>query len=450
MIRQRPRRAKALILATCAALSLGACDTVGGWFGNSENPPLPGKRIAVLANDQRIEVDIDGGAKGSPVSIGPARANASWPQAGGTPDHAMGHLALSDAPREAWRIDIGAGSSDNQVILGTPVIDGGSLITIDAEGDVRAFDATTGAGRWSTATRPENERGDAPGGGVAIAGGRVFVGTGYAETLALDAATGAVVWRKRVSGPVRGAPTVVDGRVYALTLDNQVIAMSADDGALLWTHRGIIESAGLLGANSVAVADGVVVAPYSSGEIYGLRAENGQVVWQESLGAVRALGALSALSDIRGLPVIDRGVIFAISHAGRLVAVDERTGFRLWERDIAGMQTPMPAGDELYVVTTDARVVALKRDTGLVRWVVQLERYENPEDRVDPIAWAGPALAGGRLWLTGSNGEMVALSPTDGTEIGRTGLSGETFLPPVIAGGMMYVLDDRGTLTAYR
>lgn len=450
MIRQSHRRTKALILATCAALTLGACDTVGGWFGESENPPLPGKRIAVLTNDQRIEVDVDGGAKGSPASVGPARANASWPQAGGTPDHAMGHLALSNAPREAWRIDIGAGSSDSQVILGTPVIDNGTLVTIDAEGDVRAFDARTGSQRWSTSTRPPDERGDAPGGGVAIAGGRVFVGTGYAETLALDANTGAIVWRKRISGPMRGGPTVVDGRVFSLTLDNQVVAMSADDGALLWTHRGIIESAGLLGANSVAVADGVVVAPYSSGEIYGLRAENGQVVWQESLGAVRSLGALSSLSDIRGLPVIDRGVIFAISHAGRLVAVDERTGFRLWERDIAGMQTPMAAGEELFVVTTDARVVALKRDTGLVRWVVQLKRYENPEDRVDPIAWAGPVLAGGNLWLTSSDGAMVALSPTDGAEVGRIALSGETFLPPVVADGTMYVLNDDGTLTAYR
>lgn len=448
MKQHRKPRFAAFLIASCAALSLAGCDTVSGWFGGGGDPPLPGKRVAVMAGEKRVEVDS--GAAGKPVQIGAPTTNPAWPQAGGSPDHAMGHLALSAQPQAAWSVDIGAGSSSSRPLLGTPVIADGLLAAIDAEGSVSLYDAATGARRWSTSVRPEKERGDAPGGGVAMDGGRVYVGTGYAEVLALNAADGSVVWRKKVSGPVRGAPTAADGRIYALTLDNQVAALSAADGNLLWTHSGIIESAGLLGGNSVAAGSGIVVAPYSSGELYGLRAENGRPIWQESLAAMRTLGSMGVLSDIRGLPVIDRGVIFAVGNAGRIVAVDERTGSRLWERDIGGAQTPWPAGDAVFLVTADAQAVALDRLTGMVRWVVDLQRYRKPQDRVDPVAWAGPLLAGGRLWLTNSLGRLTALSPDDGKEIASLSLPTATYLPPVAAGGVMYVLSDNGVLTAFR
>lgn len=436
----RPRLA-ALALSACAVIALSAC-------GDGKPPPLPGKRIAVMAGEKRIEADS--GQAGKPLSIGAPQRNPSWPQAGGAPDHAMGHLALAEQPQRAWSVSIGSGSSDSQPLLGTPVIADGRLATIDADGQVRVFDARTGERRWSMSVRPEKERGDAPGGGVALVGNRVFVGAGYAEVLALDADNGAVIWRKKVSGPVRGAPTVAGGRVFVLTLDNQVTALSADDGAQLWSHAGIVESAGLLAGNSVAVSAGLVAAPFSSGEIYGLRAESGRVIWQDSLATINPTGVQGALADIRGLPVIDRGVIFAISNAGRMVAVDERSGGRLWEREIGGLQTPWAAGEQVFVVTGDAQVVALNRGNGAVRWVAQLERYGNPNKRADPIAWAGPLLAGGRLWLTGSNGYMVALSPDNGAETARLSLPSRAFLPPVAADGTLYVLTDDATLTAYR
>lgn len=449
MTRQhRGPRLAAYLFASCAALALAGCDTVGGWFGGGGDPPLPGQRVSVMSVDKSIEVDQR--SAGRPLSYGAPNPNPDWPQAGGAPDHAMGHLALSANPQPAWSVDIGSGSSGGRPLLGTPVIAGGVLATIDADGVVATFDAQTGARRWSVSIRPEKERGDAPGGGVALDGGRVYVGTGYAEVLALNAADGSILWRRKVSGPVRGAPTVAGGRVYALTLDNQVAALSPDDGALLWSHSGIVESAGLLGGNSVAVSGALVAVPYSSGELYGLRADNGWPLWQESLAAARIIGSMGALSDIRGLPVIDRGAVYAVSNAGRIMAVDERTGGRLWERDIGGSQTPWVAGEQVFVVTSDAQVVALDRMTGLVRWVAQLQQYRKPEGKVDPVAWAGPVLAGGRLWLTNSLGKLVGLSPDDGAQAAELNLPTRTFLPPVAAGGLLYVLSDNATLTAFR
>jgi HK97 family phage major capsid protein len=46
--------------------------------------------------------------------------------------------------------------------------------------------------------------------------------------------------------------------------------------------------------------------------------------------------------------------------------------------------------------------------------------------------------------------EMVALDPYDGKTRTTIKLNGPAYLPPVVAGGMLYVLTDDGSLTAYR
>lgn len=444
----RPFHRAAILSASLAALLIGGCDTIDSWMGRSADPPLPGKRVAVLSRERKVEVDPQLG--GTPVSVPQAVTNAAWAQAGGTADHGGGHFTLSNAPAEAWRGDVGTGSGSGRKLLSTPVIADGRIFAMDADSHVAALDERSGRQVWRVDTRPQNERGGSTGGGVAYADGRVFAATGFAEVLALDPASGNVVWRKKIAGPVRGAPTVANGRVHVLTLDNQLIVLAASDGAQQWTHQGILESAGLLGAASPAVTGTLVVAPYSSGELYALRAENGRAAWQESLAAIRRSGALNSIADIRGLPVVDRLGVFAIGHSGRMIAVDERIGNRIWETELGGTQTPWLAGDYLFVVTNDAELVAVGRQTGKVRWISPLDRYTDPEDRSGLIVWSGPVMAGGKLWLTGSNGKMLALSPADGKVLATYALPTASFLPPVVANNTLYVLCDNGTLVAYR
>ena len=135
---------------------------------------------------------------------------------------------------------------------------------------------------------------------------------------------------------------------------------------------------------------------------------------------------------------------------GRMVGIDERTGGRAWEQEIGGVDTPWVAGDFIFVLTNDNEVIALTRQSGRVRWVAPLARYEDPRDRSGPIIWTGPVLAGGRLWLANSIGELVALSPEDGREQQRFDLPDGAFISPVVAGGTLYVLTNDGTLVAYR
>jgi outer membrane protein assembly factor BamB len=426
-------------------LTLTGC---GSWFGEEDDPRLPGERISVLRMERRVEADPR--LAETAVNLPAAVTNEFWPQAGGYPDHAMGHLALGSQLREVWRADIGSGSSRDERLLAHPIVAEGRIYTLDTDLRVSALDAGTGRSLWRTDVSAENEEGGALGGGVAFGEGRLLVTTGFGELLSLDPATGDIRWRVRTPGPVRAAPTVIGGRAFVVTVDNQTVAYSATDGATLWTHTGILETAGLLGASSPAADGNIVAVPYSSGELFALRVENGRVAWSDSLAASRRAGALANLADIRGMPVIDRGLVIAVSHSGRMAAIDERSGGRAWDQEIGGVNMPWPAGDFVFVLSNDNEVVALTRQGGRVRWVTSLPRYSDPEDRSGAIIWSGPVLAGERLWLVSTSAELIAISPANGEILQRFPLPDAAYLAPVVAEGTLYVLTDGGELVAFR
>ena len=435
-----------VLTATLASLLLAGCDSI--LSGEGDKKKLKGERISVLQMESRAVADPL--LAGTPVALPPAVTNTEWPQAGGFPDHAMGNLTLSSGLEKKWSSSIGSGSGRLRLVS-PPVIADGRIYALDARSRVTALTEADGREQWQTDLVPEDTRGSSFGGGIAAGEGLLFAATGYAEVLALNPADGAIVWRKHIPAPARGAPTVVKGRVIAQTIDNQTVALTARTGDTEWNHTGILETAGLIGAVSPAADATVVVAPYSSGEITAIRIENGRPLWQDNLASARRSGALSGLADIRGLPVIDRGLVFVASHSGRTVAIDERSGARVWETDVGGVNTPCSAGEFMFVLTNDNELVALQRGTGHIRWSKPLERYDDPEDKSStPVVWAGPVLAGDRLWLVGSNEQLIAVSPADGSIVATVELPSRSYLAPVVANGTLYVLTDSGNIVAYR
>ncbi len=434
------------VVILLAVLALSGCS---GWFGESEEDKLAGERVSIL---DRIGVPSpDGQVANVAVTLPDQRVNANWPQEGGEPGHAMRHVAASGEFAALWSGDAGAGSGGGAKILGQPVISGGRVFTIDADAAVSAFDAGSGDVLWRvTLVRDDDDDDGILGGGLAVAQGRVFATTGFSHVVSLSAADGTEIWRRALNAPLRAAPTVSNGRVFVLTVADQLFALDAGDGSELWNYPGLSEVARLVGAAAPAAGSGVVVAPYSSGEVAALRVENGRVVWTESLAAVRRSDAITSLAHIRGWPVIDRGVVYVVSHAGRTMAVDLRTGGRLWVARVGGVHGPWVAGDFVYVMTGEAALVCLTRRGGLVRWVKQLPRYEDEKDREDEILWTGPVLAGGRLVVANSNGEILLLSPRDGEIVGRAAAPGPVLIPPAVAGETLFVLTENALLTALR
>jgi outer membrane protein assembly factor BamB len=444
-----------VLLVAVSAIALSSCAT----FKGKKKTPVLGNRIAILQGENSVVADKTIGEV--QVTVPPATTNDSWAQPGGSAAKSMGQLTLGTSLTRAWSVEIDGGSN-RQRLGAAPVIGGGKLYAIDVNAMVHAYAANTGASAWeaSIATTDKKARSARFGGGVSFDDGKVFATDGLGDVVALDATSGKELWRAKPGAPLRGAPSVANGQVYVLSQDNQLYVLSQADGTVVWTASGSIETQGVFGVAAPAVSQGTVVAGFSSGELNAYRYENGRTLWQDALSRSSISTSVSSLADIDADPVIDRGIVFAVGQGGRMVALEIVSGQRLWEQNFAGISTPWVAGEWVFIVTDDARLVCLARATGKVRWISQLRHFESEKIQKDgtikdkkkanAITWYGPVLAGGRLVLTNSLGEIASASVEDG-KLGTVIESKAPFtLPPVVANSTLYVLDQKGRLAAYK
>jgi outer membrane protein assembly factor BamB len=440
------------LIKTKLAVLLMAAMAVNGCGLLKKAPPktpVLGSRVAVLATENDVAVDRDTAAL--PMVLPAPVVNSEWGQPGGNAAKSMGHVALGSALQNAFSVSIGYGSTLSARLGGPPVVGGGRVYTIDTNATVRSFDATTGARYWET--QFGTEQGNSAslyGGGVSVDNGRVYATNGLGFVAALDPRNGGVIWQVRPGGPLRGAPTVIGDTLYVVSQDNQIYSLKTADGATNWSAAAALEIAGVFGTGSPAVAQGTVVAGFSSGELNAYRYENGRLVWQDALARTSIRTSVASLSDIDANAVIDNGQVFAIGQGGRMVALELISGQRLWEVNVAGISTPWVAGDWIFVVTDDAKLIAVARATGKVRWINQLPRFQREKSKRGQISYQGPLLAGGRLILAGSNGTLINFDPVTGNYQSQTTVGVPITVSPVVANSTLYVLDDDGRLHAFR
>lgn len=428
--------------------SLSGCGIFGGGEGKKPKTPVLGQRISVLTSETGVEADPT--LEVVPVTAPAEQANAEWGQPGGNATKSIGHVALGQQLATAWTRKISGSTSKARLGAG-PTVGGGRVYVMDVDARIHAFDLKTGAEAWTAVVSDKGgNKASLFGGGVSYNEGKVYATNGVGDAAAFDAGTGSQLWKVRLGGPLRGAPAVGNGSVYAMSQDNQLFALKDSNGETLWTASGSLENAGVFGAATPALGQGTVVAGFSSGELSAYRYENGRAVWQDSLSRTSISTSVASLVDIDASPVIDQGRVYAVGQGGRMVSMDILTGQRLWEVNIGGIETPWVAGEWIFVVTDDAKLLCITRNGGRVRWQTQLQRWKTEKKKKNPISWSGPIMAGGRLILTNTLGQLVNVSVEDGKVGSITKLGDPIYASPVVADGTLLVLTDKGKLVAYR
>ena len=418
--------------------------------------PLPGKRVPVMAAQERIPGELADGSQA--ITLPPARANDSWSQAGGQPNNAPGNLVLSGT-HQAWSGDAGTGSGKIGRVTAPPIAAGGYVYTLDADAQVTAFNIGGGGSAWRASLAPTLEKvasnggfsfsnmlslgggggndGGGYGGGLAIDNGRLYGTSGYGGVIALDPATGKRLWEKNLNVPLRAAPTAVNDRVYVISSEGRFYCFNGADGNELWSVRGLPQQASLVMNVSPAVDGDIVVVPYASGDLVALKAADGTAAWSESLSRTRTTSQLASLSDA-ARPAIDNGVVFAVGHAGRMVATQAKTGERLWSLNVPGTQMPWVAGGSVFVVDTQGQLMSVGRSDGKVQWTVKLPG----------TTWSGPTMANSKLWLVSNKGNLVGVDAATGKIESQQEIGETVFIAPVIAQGKMFILTDGAKLIA--
>ena len=440
----RARGAHVVMACLIAGLMAGCSDSLPSMPKIGDlNPfaeklkPLPGNRIAVIQANEKIPGELANADK--PIVLPPARANDGWTQPGGQANNAPGNLALAAAVRQTWTADAGSGSSSSGKLTASPIVYDGRVYTLDAAAKVTAFAVTGGSSIWRADVTPDKEKSEKGyGGGIAADNGRIYAATGFGTVVALDATSGKKLWEKSLGVPIRSSPTAVNERVFVATTEGRFVCLNATDGTEVWSFRGLPEKTSIISNPSPAVDGDLVVVPYPSGEIIALRTSNGQQVWQESLARTRSASAIASMSDA-ARPAMDSGVVYAVGHGGRMIATQQKTGERLWSINVPGTQTPMVAGESVFVVDTTGQLLAITRREGKIQWTTKL---------AGSATWSGPTLAGGMLWVASSKGQLTAVEATTGKVVSTQDLGGPVYIAPVVAQGRMFILTDKAKLIA--
>lgn len=410
-----------------------------------ERKPIIAKQIKLAPDDSLNEISIQ---------LPAPKVNANWPQRGGIATHALKHVQLGDAPERVWQSKIGEGGSENIALTAAPIVFNGMVMTLDTAGKVRAFALKTGESRWETNLKPDENAG-VFGGGMGSGQNKIFISLGSGELIALNIQNGEELWRVSTRRALRSAPSYADGRIFVTTLDNMTLAFSASTGLSLWSHNGMIANAALLGAASPAIKNNKVILAYSSGELYALQANNGRIFWGDNLSVKRAGSGVARISHVRGNPVIDENMVFATSHSGSFLALELKTGRRLWQLPIASRVMPWVAGNYLYIVTTGRQVICLTKRDGRVKWITNLPEFSLKDSlplkrEKIVVEYSEPVLAGDRLIIASSIGKIYSVSPYTGQILGETQVEGNIFIEPVVADKTLLLLDKQGNLTAFR
>lgn len=396
---------------------------------------------------------VEGGTVTSTALNLPAPRSVEWTTRGSNAAHLMPHSSLSgNGTTRLWSAPIGQPSGKRHRITADPVVSSGRILTLDSRARVVAT-ALSGGTAWSRDLTPATEPGDsASGGGIAVEGGRAFVTTGYGELVALDLTTGGVLWRQRVEAPIGGAPTAQNGVVYVTARNATGWAINAADGKVLWTVSGVAGQGGVTGVSAPAVDGDLVVFPFESGQLLAVDTATGTERWAGQVAGTRRGRAIAFIRDMTGDPVISGNMVIAGSSSGRINAFDRVTGAELWTEKDGANSPVMLAGGSVFAVNDQAQLVRLDAAGGGRIFAVNLPYFTtNRVKRQEAITVNyGPVLAGGRLFVAGSDGSLRSFDPRSGGLIGQAPIPGGAATAPVVSGGTLYVVGRDGNLHAFR
>ncbi len=429
---------KQVLIATAVLIALSACSE-------------PDVRLAGLREDVRASrTDVKNQTR--PAKLPKVVPNKSWTHRNGAPSHAGPMAALAKDLTLLFSADIGEGDSRGARITASPIVSGGLVYTLDARALVTAVNMQ-GEIIWTRSVKPIRDGADdASGGGLAAAGGKIFVSSGFGVLTALDAKDGQLLWRQDLDAPGTAAPTVRNGLVYVTAKNSSAWALDAETGRVAWRVDGSPATTSFDGGSGAAVANKMAVFPFPSGEVVALFAKGGLKRWSTVISGMRLGHAASAIDDIAGDPVIFDGRVYVSNLGGQTSALSLTDGNVIWSAP-EGAQGPVwPIKNAVFLINDLNELVRLNAANGRPIWRVQLpQELENGTGRnAMSISHHGPILAGQRLLVASSDGQLREFDHKSGELISTLPIVGGAASSPAVARRTLFVVTRDGKLLAFR
>ncbi len=378
---------RALLLALCA-LSLQSCS----WFRNWGDPE-PGDPAELVEFDATVKV------------------------------------------KKIWSTSVGDGMGKQGLAM-APVYVDGKLYAADYEGRLMALDAENGKKIWSIKTKQPFS------GGPAVGEELLVMGTIDGAVIAFDVDSGNERWSARVSSEVLAVAGFADDVVVVRGIDGRVFGLDSQTGARLWIHDHSVPLLTLRGNADLLVRGSTVYVGYDDGSVTALRADDGSLIWNQSIVSPEGRTELERLSDIGTNMVIVASDLIVSSYKSRVVSVAADSGRLLWFKDISSATGVTVDRTNLAVSDNNGDLWLLDRRNGATQWKV---------DQLTNRGLTRPAFYGDYIVVGDKEGYLHWLNVSDGHFVAREREGKKGFVSaPLTVGTTTYVMTTDGKLVAYR
>lgn len=349
-----------------------------------------------------------------------------------------------------WRTKIGDGAGESGARLRPAVVDG-VLYADSTDGKLTALDANTGKTIWSKSSRTHGwfgwgdaKRKDALyAGGPAVSGDLLAVGTLDGHVYAVNAKDGSPRWEAELNSEVLTAPVISGDQVIVRTSDGRIYGLDSKTGDRRWVYdQGTVPLLSLRGNGPMLSANGVLFFGSDDGKLVALRQDNGSKLWEQKLSTGEGRTDIDHLNDADGAILLDGTTLYAAAYHGKLMAVDGPSGRPLWSHAFSSFGSLAVSGNAIFGVDDQSRVWAFDKRGGADMWKNAALRYR----------WVtGPAVQGNYLVVGDLDGYVHWLQTGDGALAARERLSKKPIrAQPLVVGDVVYVEDVAGHIGAYR
>ncbi len=353
------------------------------------------------------------------VYASPSEDTDNWPMFGH--DLSRQSYSLSSAPSDnnvkwVWNTTF-------EVVTSPAIVDGYAIVAC-INGEVIAFNATTGAKLWTYYIEGStNLVWSSP----AIDSGRVYVGTRNNNFYCLNQSTGALIWTFATGDTINTSPLVKENRVYFGSSDGIFYCLNSVNGSLVWAHT--FNSLPSIEGSSPAAIDDIIIFGSATSNVHALNASTGDEIWNYTAG-----GPITSSPAISGERVYlaSSEPVFNLT----MFCLNTNTGSLIWNTTIVTtrfsaiyLSSPAVANGRVFIGALDGDVYSFNATNGEVIW-----KYPTGEEM-----WSSPSVADGKVFIGSSNGKLYCLNETTGDLIWDKFTLGRVVSSPAIAGGTVFV-----------
>ncbi|MFN8832678.1 MAG: PQQ-binding-like beta-propeller repeat protein [Alphaproteobacteria bacterium] len=284
------------------------------------------------------------------------------------------------------------------------------------------------------------------GGALKIEGNILYISTGSAHLGAFNIHTGEKIFLINLTSPSRSIPVVHDDLVIVQTVDNNIHAFNKDDGTGIWAFSGMPAEVNALALNEPLIINEKLIAKLSTDDLIALDVQTGMEIWETPMSKYGAIGkAKTNFTDMQKIAFHD-SYIYASSEDGKLSKVSIETGEIVWSKELMVNSSIWIAGDLMYAVTTENRLIAASIQDGIL--IADYSLKTSDDDKDFEAFYGSPVMINSKISVIRDDGLMLSVSLDDGS-IATNAVSEHIYSEPKLVNGKLLLLSNDGQIDLY-